>query len=217
METLETIEALDAIAARVAKIRAALIGAPVLAPYDVPEEVLALDARERIFVEGVVLDGLNLAEAARRARYSDSYQTRLRRRPKIRAALIALRLPDSDRLIASVAQLRESLSETALTADKAADRNGAASLLLKVEGALGPETYVDARVQSITYQVGAGSPLALLDVLDALGRLAAGETVESKDAARILESYVSSNEDATPCLGQDVAKGGSAHPDRVDP
>jgi hypothetical protein len=158
--------------------------------YAVPDEILALDERERAFVEGVVLDGRSPRQAALVAGYVDHYQTRLVRRPKIAAAFRSLRLPDSHRLIASVGEVRERL--TAILRDpgtRAGDKTTAASLLLKVDGALGPETYVDARQQSVVYQIGAGTPAALLDVLDVLARLADGEAVQAPEAARVLQEY----------------------------
>ena len=51
---------------------------------------------------------------------------------------------------------------------------------------MGPETFVDARVQSVVYQIGAEAPEALLDVLDALARIADGEEVTAQEATRIL-------------------------------
>jgi hypothetical protein len=163
---------------------------PPLPDYPVPPEVAILDTRERRFVEYAILDGLPLERAAIEAGYCPNYSTRLRRRPKIMAAIRALRIPDSERLIASVAQLRERLSRTALDEEtKDSDRNQATALLLKVEGALGPETFVDARVQSVAIHIGAEAPEALLDVLDALARLADGETIPAEEAGRILAAY----------------------------
>lgn len=169
------------------------------APPEIPPEVLDLDDRERAFVEGVVLEGLTWAEAGRRAGYTEGYQSRLRRRPKISAAIKALRIPDSERLILGVAEIRERLSDIARDeTQRTGDRTKAMEHLLKIEGALGPETYVDARQQSVTYQVGAGTPETLLDVLDALLRLSLGETVSPEEAKAALEAYARSQVQALP-------------------
>jgi hypothetical protein len=107
--------------------------------------------------------------------------------PRVRGAIAAIRAAVFDEQIASVREVSAAL--TAIVRDdkaKATDQIAASNTLLKVQGALGPDAYVDNRTQTVAVHIGADTPLDLLDTLDLLRRLAAGEAVEPSEAAECL-------------------------------
>lgn len=156
-------------------------------------EMDALAPQQRTFVLAYLQPTATAASAAREAGYAAStYGWRILRSPKVQAAIRALRIPDEMRKIASIGEIRENLSSTIRDEmAKPSDRTAASSTLLKSLGALGgPEMVIDARRQSITYQVSSGTPLAILDVLDVVRRVARGEMVPTREAAEALAGYL---------------------------
>lgn len=161
-----------------------------------PEDpMMGLTERQRGYVDAYMRHGSSL-RAAREAGYSEgslvSAAHRCRHNPNVRRALARMRSAVTDEQIADVREIQTHLSEI-VRSDTArdADRNTAAATLLKVQGALGPDAYVDNRTQTVQVHIGADAPLDLLDALDVLARLADGQHVDATEAADVLARLTS--------------------------
>jgi len=155
----------------------------------------ALHERHREFVQVYLSNGYNATKAADAVGYSAPAVAgcRMMRRADIKRAIADLRIPDLERVIATVAEVRENLTTIALDPTvKPSDRTAASALLLKTFGALGPDVLLDARTQTVVYQIGEGASVDLLDALDVLRRMGEGEAVDPAEAQAALQNYLAS-------------------------
>lgn len=180
-----------------------VIPPPLPDPSDSEDPFVGLSRQEIEFVQGWIRTG-SPGKAAREAGYSSPAGAMLLRKPLIRACLFRLRAIDPDLGVARVEEARSILTEIARdTEAKNSDRIRASEILLKTQGALGPEVYVDARTQNaaVTYVIGTGAPSAVLDACEVLRQVIAGETVDTALAVRTLEGLIGK---APPALAADV-------------
>ena len=171
-----------------------------------PASIQALHPRHAAVLASYLSNGYQAARAAESVGYAhpSADGSRILRRADVRRALADLRTLDSDRMIATVAEIRENLTRIALDPEgRASDRTAASAHLLKSLGALGgPEIAVDARSQTVVYRIGEGSSAALLDALDILRRVGAGESVEPSEAQEVLDTYLASGENKSLTSGR---------------
>lgn len=156
---------------------------------ELPTPLLALLPRERAYVLGILEHG-DRTKAAAEAGYANPRVEgwRLARRPRVTQALGELREAIADHAIAKPREVLAHLTEIVRGTHQGAKSNdvvSASNILLKAQGAIGPEAMIDARKQTVI-QIGADAPIELLDALDILRRIADGETVDPSEAGDVL-------------------------------
>jgi len=116
------------------------------------------------------------------------------RNPRISAALDQLRRGIPGITTSSIEESLDRLTSIARDPDvKPEVRISATNSLLKVQGAMGPETYVDARSQKVVYQIGAEASTDTLQAMALLLRLADGEPVSPEEARDCLSEMLPKN------------------------
>lgn len=166
-----------------------------------PDPLQRLNERQRVFVQEYAEHG-DARRAAEEAGYERREAWRLLRARVVIDALEQLRDSIAEAQIANVRECQAALTEIVRDrSTKTADRIAAANTILKVAGALGPEAWIDARSQTVQVVIGADAPLDMLDVLDVLTRLAAGERVDPSEAAALIARVAPKALDAGSDLG----------------